>query len=591
MYKAYSTTLSISLAIFVLLATAPASVPASTGWAAEPGTTVRNAFGPVGGGGKANQCRGACGAGCPKTCDKTVSYECTDSSRLRRVITYQCGTHQGCRVHDDCLDRCMQSGQGSSCSSQCDADVMQNFGFEKSGSWMIGKGPYDGKINFEYSLDAPGALEPAYSCPDGASRQCSGRAGCTINGAWIEPVFDSYPGAGAGAMRVSAFRSGPACGDRVCEQSHEIRVTGTDSCAGGNCTRFGMEFDYRNADPSAPLECTPSTSGGDSDFIGDLLKQGADAMESRGNAPDPNSKNGMEALMGIFGKVLTSADSPDDVDISMAPLDEQGKPIESQRVGTTPRGGLPPIPRTIALQSTSGHLFVPMYQLASGIKPDQVKERRIRCTHKGNPVLDTTFRLVSDTQQSTPSTTNTRPATSPAVATTGAMAGQVSEVGGNCCSCAITSGKTYSDPRLPCSFEYPASWAAVTSNDSGMISAIASPPPQSCSTICKNGTPVMSVSYGTTFDRNADAMLSIWPMAMRVVGSARCGEGTIKFFSPPGSDPSGTLGGVKFYVGIDGKKYGGAAQFSCGEPGGWVRMRDMFIDSFQDNSASTFPSQ
>lgn len=390
MNKVLPTILSIALAILVLPA------PAAAQWAAEPGATVRNAFGPQGGH-KANQCRGACGAGCPRSCSKTVSYECTDSPRLRRVVTYQCGTHQGCRVHDDCLDRCMQSGeQGQSCPTQCDAEIMDRFGFKEAGSWLTGGGPYDGRISFEYTRDLPDALEPAYRCPDGTSRQCSGRAGCMADSVWVEPVFDSYPGAGANVMRVSAFRAGPACGDRVCRQSADIRITGTDSCPGGSCTRFGMEFDYRNADPSAPLKCTPSTSGGDGDFVGDLLKQGADAMESRGTAPDPNSEDGMEALVGLFAKVLTSADSPEDVNISMAPLDKEGKPIESQRVGTHPRDGLPPIPRSIDLPADSGHLFVPMYQLGAGVKPGQVKERRIRCTHNGAPVLDTTFRLVPD---------------------------------------------------------------------------------------------------------------------------------------------------------------------------------------------------
>jgi hypothetical protein len=34
-----------------------------------------------------------------------------------------------------------------------------------------------------------------------------------------------------------------------------------------------------------------------------------------------------------------------------------------------------------------------MYQLSDGMQPGQTKERRIRCTHKGAPVLDTVFRL------------------------------------------------------------------------------------------------------------------------------------------------------------------------------------------------------
>ncbi len=390
------TTLSIALAIALAIIAVLAAAPVAAQWTAEPGATVRNAFGPQSGH-KANQCRGACGAGCPRSCAKAVSYECMDSPRLRRIVTYECGTHQGCRVHDDCLDKCMQSGdQGGDCSSQCDIEIMNRFGFDRAGSWLVGNGPFDGRISFEYTHDVPDALEPAFRCPDGASRQCSGRTGCVADGAWVEPVFDSYPGAGAGAMRISVFRAGLACGDRVCAQSADIRVTGADACPGGSCTRFGMEFNYHNADPSAPLECTPSTSGGDGDFVGDLLKLGADATESRGTAPDPKSKDGMEALMGLFTQVLTSADSPEDVDISMVPLDEQGNPIESQRVGTRPSDGLPPIPRSIDLPSSNGRLFVPMYQRVDGLKPGQVMERRIRCTHKGAPVLDTTFRLMSD---------------------------------------------------------------------------------------------------------------------------------------------------------------------------------------------------
>ena len=134
-----------------------APIPSTAQWSAEPGATVRNAFGPQAGN-SANECRGACGAGCPDSCAKTVSYECQDASRLRRVGAYDCGTHQGCRVHDDCLDACLQSGaQGRSCATQCDAEIMDRFGFESAGSWLMGEGPYDGEISFEYTRDAPDA--------------------------------------------------------------------------------------------------------------------------------------------------------------------------------------------------------------------------------------------------------------------------------------------------------------------------------------------------------------------------------------------------------------------------------------------------
>jgi hypothetical protein len=156
-----------------------------------------------------------------------------------------------------------------------------------------------------------------------------------------------------------------------------------------------MEFDYANADPSAPLECSTSTSGGGDDFIGGLIKLGADAHVTRADPStmDGQGQDGMQELLGLFSKVIASADSPEDLQVSMAPLDEQGRPIESQRVGSTPRGAAPPIPSQIELPAASGHLFVPMYQLKSGMKPGQVKERRVLCTHKGTPVLETVFRL------------------------------------------------------------------------------------------------------------------------------------------------------------------------------------------------------
>ncbi|MEZ5558132.1 MAG: hypothetical protein R3E86_06225 [Pseudomonadales bacterium] len=379
--------LSVLLALLCALS-------AGAQWSAQPGATVRDAFGPQDGT-SLNQCRGACGAGCPASCAETVTFECTDDEHLRRVVTFACGTHPACRAHDDCLDACLQSGvRGGDCQTQCDADVVSRNGLEASASWLSGGGPYDGQVRYEYTRDAPDAPQPAYRCPEGSSRQCSGNAGCTAAaGTRVDPVFDSYPEAGSDAMQISSFRAGPQCGDRVCAQSATIRVTGADACQSGPCTRFGMEFDYRNADPAAPLECTTSTRGGESDFIGDLLKQGADAMTSRTDETTNQSDDGMAQLLGMFGKVLASADSPEDVSISMVPLDENGNPIESQRVGSEPANGPAPIPRTVSLPAERGHLFVPMYQLADDSMSGGNKERKIRCTHKGAPVLETVFFL------------------------------------------------------------------------------------------------------------------------------------------------------------------------------------------------------
>lgn len=196
-------------------------------------------------------------------------------------------------------------------------------------------------------------------------------------------------------MRISGFRAGRLCGDRVCEETADIRVTGEDSCqrSGGaaSCTRYGLEFDYRNADPSAPLECVASTSGGTGDFVGDMLVKGLSMMPEQESGPGEGEGDGMRQLMGLFQKVVTSANSPEDVRISMAPLGSDGKPIEALRVGTPPDAGPPSIPRVIDLAAPSGRLVVPMYQIADG---DETVTREIRCSHKGTPVLETVFRLI-----------------------------------------------------------------------------------------------------------------------------------------------------------------------------------------------------
>lgn len=365
---------------------------------AEPGATVRNVFGPDVGLG-ANQCRGACGGDCPRSCTVEVSFECVVDAKLRRVQAFTCGTHQGCREHDSCLDNCLLNNPESrDCQPQCDAEAMKKYGFENATPWLLGKGPYDGQITFEYTRHAPAELEPAYGCPPGSKRQCDGGKVCVgPNGHSIAPVFDSYPAASASAMQISLLRVGPFCkngGNRVCEHSDTIRVVGDATCPGGACTRFGIEFDYRNGDPAVPLECRTSTRGGDADFIGDLIKLGGDAVASRDAASgEPKEEDGLGQLLSMFGKVIASADSPEDLQVTITPLDEQGNPDESKRVGSGAGGAPAPIPNSVDLPATNGHLIVPMYQLAASSKPGTVKERRITCTHKGEPVLETVFVL------------------------------------------------------------------------------------------------------------------------------------------------------------------------------------------------------
>ena len=364
-------------------------VVAAAQWSAQPGETVRNGFGPLKGE-SASMCRGACGLGCPGSCKERVAYECMESGLLLKVNTFICSTHQGCRDHDDCLDACMQKGiDRLECDAQCHAEAVETWGLENATAWAAGGGPTDGPpIFFQYTHESPNAPEPAYRCPDGAQLQCArGKGSCLIAGIGkVDPVFDSYPSAGPGAMRIANFRSGHLCGDAVCEQSTVISVTGRDTCERGSCTRYGVEFDYEGANPALPLECTGEvTEGGD--FLGNMLKKGADAIPQQG---DGSGEDGMAELVGMFQQILKSADTPEDVQISVTPLDENGNPIESQRVGNT-YSGPASVPRTVSLPGPKGHLVVPMYQLAGSKSPPL--ERHVRCSHNGSPVLEVTFQL------------------------------------------------------------------------------------------------------------------------------------------------------------------------------------------------------
>ena len=121
----------------------------------------------------------------------------------------------------------------------------------------------------------------------------------------------------------------------------------------------------------------------------------------------------------------------------------------------------------------------------------------------------------------------------------------------DCCSCAVNERTRLAKPEIPCLFDVPKGWDVEVGDDGALLSAVAGP---SCDAPCANGAPGMAVSFGTKPDSNADTMEEIWTQVMPVVGSARCGEGTVTFFSPPGADETGPLGGVKFFVAIGGRK-------------------------------------
>lgn len=107
----------------------------------------------------ASGCRHACGAGCPNTCETLGTYRevmqidgCSVLVEFPNAI--KCGTHEGCRWHDDCFDSCRQSGERGQfdmflgpCHNQCSNEAFQRWP-AYTPRWMLGFGPYQGYLYF-----------------------------------------------------------------------------------------------------------------------------------------------------------------------------------------------------------------------------------------------------------------------------------------------------------------------------------------------------------------------------------------------------------------------------------------------------------
>lgn len=362
-------------------------------WAANPGDTPRNAFGPL-----KNQsapaCRGACGMGCPSSCEQTVQFECSGAGTLMRVRTYSCGTHQGCRQHDDCLDRCSQEqAEDFDCQTVCHSEAVGDWGPERAMSWAAGGGPFDGEpIVFEYTMDTPGGSEAIYRCPGGSRQQCSEtQDGCTAGGQSVEPVFDSFTGGGAEAVQVFGFRSGRVCLENgqpssVCETTIDVQITGSDRCPQSSgarpCSWYGFELDYRNANPSVPLTC--QSSGAEEDFLGGIVS------EALKTAPADSSTD-LGKLLGNLQEELQSGKSLDQVFSGITVTTGDGQTLGSPEAKKTFQQ--PGVPTEVSLNSVAGHVLVPMFELHDSSPPGTHLERQVRCSQEGQPVIETTFRL------------------------------------------------------------------------------------------------------------------------------------------------------------------------------------------------------
>lgn len=388
------------IALVVILLSVALMIPriAEAQWAAGPGETVRNVFGPTKSL-KAPKCRGACGADCPSSCGAALQFECVGGGKLLRVNSYSCGTHQGCQEHDDCLDRCAQEHEaGYDCSAECHAEAVENWGLERAAPWAAGDGPFEGEpTNFQYTKYQPGGPEAFYSCPDGAKRQCSsGQGAClAVNGS-VEPVFDTF-GGGKGAVSVSDFRSGQVCltgnyPSSVCQPAVDIQISGRDYCTQPEgkkrCTWYGFELRYRNANPAEPLICRSSAEK--EDFLGSMVSK---AIEARAVEPEkePGASDDLGSLLGKFQQELNKGKSLDQIfsGITMTTADGQtvGGPDPAQAFPT------PGVPGEVVLDSPSGHILVPIFELYNASPAGASVEHQIRCFQDGTPVVETKFRL------------------------------------------------------------------------------------------------------------------------------------------------------------------------------------------------------
>jgi len=376
----------------VLLVAAGLAPAAGAQWAAAPGDTVRNAFGP-----EKNQsapaCRGACGLDCPSSCDEDVEFECAAGDRLLRVRTLSCGTHQACRDHDDCLDRCsIEHGESYDCAAECHADVMSLWPPEQAISWAAGGGPFDTEpIWFEYTKDRPGDPEAFYRCPEGAERQCIAGLGlCQAQGHSLEPVFAGFDDPGA-TLRIANFRSGSVCLEggepsAVCRGAVDITVRGEALCtqAGGarQCTWYGFQFDYENAMPGESLYC--QSSGVKDDFMGGIVTT---ALKSANTDQDKE----FGSLLSGLQRELNSGKSLDQVFAGITITTEDGQTLGGQQ--PEPEFASPGVPNEVELPGSSGHLLVPIFELKGAGPPGSMVEHQVRCSHQGRPVIETTFRL------------------------------------------------------------------------------------------------------------------------------------------------------------------------------------------------------
>lgn len=139
--------------------TQPLRQPPPTG---VPRFPQRRTIGPA-------QCRGACGGDCePNNCRpaQPITYCHYDANsgchaECHYTDVAMCYTHEACRVHDDCYDRCVAGGETNycprgQCHCGCDEDCRATHGLMTCGSWALGRrsAPADGEFFYTDTVTA-----------------------------------------------------------------------------------------------------------------------------------------------------------------------------------------------------------------------------------------------------------------------------------------------------------------------------------------------------------------------------------------------------------------------------------------------------
>ncbi|WP_084418014.1 VWD domain-containing protein [Henriciella litoralis] len=188
--------LAFGLALFLALPGAQArqSVDSVSAPHSDWDDPITNQFGSMN-----SRCRGACGSDCPDTCDYREKYVCVSPMMIQVTKLYQCGTHDGCRIHDDCLDRCFDkydpgilgaAGEKvdflvGACQRKCHAEAYDFAGevlqktpegrknmasglytpWDLVWDWADGHGVTDGKMTFAYTRNEKNGQDFLMGCP------------------------------------------------------------------------------------------------------------------------------------------------------------------------------------------------------------------------------------------------------------------------------------------------------------------------------------------------------------------------------------------------------------------------------------------